>query len=163
MIRDGSESDSEAIVAIYNHYIVNSTATFEEDEIDSKEMASRIRKVTKEDLPWLVAEIDGELCGYAYAGIWNARAAYKHTIEVTIYIAADAASKGIGSSLYNDLFKRLRERKIHCVIAGITLPNPASIAIHQKFGMTKSGQFHEVGYKFGEWLDVGYWTVQLNA
>jgi len=163
MIREAYASDSEAIVAIYNHYIRSSVATFEEKEIDSVEMAERIGKVTRAGLPWIVAEEGGEIRGYAYAGPWNSRAAYKHTAEVTIYISPSAVSNGLGTQLYTDLFSRLRERKIHCVIAGITLPNPPSVAMHEKFGMRKSGEFKEVGYKFGKWLDVGYWTVQLSA
>lgn len=163
MIREANESDSEAIVAIYNHYIRNSVATFEEDEINSAEMAARIEKVVRAGLPWIVTENDGVIQGYAYAGPWNSRAAYRHTVEVTIYISSLAVSGGLGTQLYTDLFSRLQERKIHCVIAGITLPNPQSVAIHEKFGMKKSGEFKEVGYKFGKWLDVGYWTVQLNA
>ena len=163
MIREASESDSKAIVAIYNHYIRNSVATFEEDEINPAEIAARIGKVVGAGLPWIVAEANGEIQGYAYAGPWNSRAAYKHTVEVTIYISPSAVFCGLGTQLYTDLFSRLKERNIHCVIAGITLPNPQSVAIHEKFGMKKSGEFKEVGYKFGKWLDVGYWTVQLNA
>jgi L-amino acid N-acyltransferase YncA len=163
MIREAYLSDADAIVAIYNHYIRNSVATFEEEEIDSVEMAERIGKVTRAGLPWIVEEAGGEIRGYAYAGPWNSRAAYKRTAEVTIYIAPSAVSSGVGTQLYTTLFSRLPECRIHCVIAGITLPNPPSIAIHEKFGMQKSGEFKEVGYKFGQWLDVGYWTVQLSA
>lgn len=163
MIREAYDSDSEAIVSIYNHYICNSVATFEEKEIDSAEMAARIRKVVGMGLPWIVEEDGGEISGYAYAGQWNSRAAYRHTVEVTIYISPSAVSCGLGTRLYTELFSRLQERKIHCVIAGITLPNPQSVAIHEKFGMQKSGEFKEIGYKFGKWLDVGYWTMQLNV
>ena len=163
MIREACTSDSAAIVAIYNHYICNSLATFEEHEIDSTDMAARIEKTTRAGLPWLVAEVDGGICGYAYAGVWNSRTAYKHTVEVTIYIAESSGSKGFGTLLYEVLFTRLKELNMHCVIAGITLPNPASVAIHEKFGMQKAGQLNEVGFKFGKWLDVGYWTVQLNT
>jgi phosphinothricin acetyltransferase len=162
MIRETNDSDSAAIAAIYNHYIRNSVATFEEAEIDSLEMTNRMGKVTRAGLPWIVAEKGGEIQGYAYAGPWNSRAAYKHTAEVTIYISPSVVSSGVGTQLYTDLFSRLRERKIHCLIAGITLPNPPSVAIHEKFGMQKSGEFKEVGNKFGKWLDVGYWTLHFS-
>jgi phosphinothricin acetyltransferase len=163
VIREAYDSDSEAITAIYNHYIRNSVATFEEEETDSVEMADRIRKVVRAGLPWVVAEEGGEIRGYAYAAPWNSRAAYKHTAEVTVYISQSFVSSGLGNQLYTNLFSQLPERKIHCVIAGITLPNSPSVAIHEKFGMQKSGEFKEVGYKFGKWHDVGYWTVQLRT
>lgn len=163
MIREARGSDSEAVVEIYNYYIRNSVATFEENDIAPAEMANRIEKVIGSGLPWIVAEQNGKVCGYAYAGTWNSRSAYIRTVEVTIYISPSEVSSGLGTQLYRELFLRLQERKIHCVIAGITLPNPSSVAIHEKFGMQKSGEFKEVGYKFGRWLDVGYWTVLLNT
>ncbi|WP_371185139.1 N-acetyltransferase family protein [Thalassotalea maritima] len=162
MIRDVADSDSADIAAIYNHYVANTTATFEEELVDDFQMSSRIDKIISSGMPWLVAEEDGRVCGFAYAKFWHDRSAYRHTVEVTIYVSPTAGLKGVGSRLYSQLFDRLQALNIHCAIAVVTLPNPPSVAIHEKFGMEKSGHFREVGLKFGQWLDVGYWTVHFD-
>lgn len=163
MIREATNKDSASIASIYNHYVSHSVATFEETEVSVSEMANRINKVQEEGFPWLIAEDNTEVIGYAYAAKWHHRSAFKHTVEVTIYLSPTLVSKGTGTELYSALFAKLLELKIHVVIGAITLPNAASIAIHERFGMTKVGHFHEVGYKFGNWLDVGYWELQLEA
>lgn len=163
MIREATNKDSASIASIYNHYVSNSVATFEETEVDVSEMAKRITKVQEEGFPWLIAEHKTEVIGYAYAAKWHHRSAFRHTVEVTIYLSPTLVSKGTGTELYSALFAKLLDLKIHVVIGVITLPNAASIAIHERFGMTKVGHFHEVGYKFGNWLDVGYWELQLEA
>ncbi len=127
------------------------------------DILERIQKVTGSSLPWLVAEDGGVVIGYAYAGKWNVRSAYRHTVESTVYLSHSSVSKGWGIGLYTALFDRLRQKSIHTVIGGITLPNPASVALHEKFGMKKVAHFSEVGYKFGQWLDVGYWQTELKA
>jgi L-amino acid N-acyltransferase YncA len=162
MIRAATESDAQAIADIYNYYIKNTVVTFEEQPISKSEILERIEKVTGSSLPWLVAEDGGVVIGYAYAGKWNVRSAYRHTVETTIYLSSSSISKGWGTQLYQALFDILRDKSIHIVIGGITLPNPASIALHEKFGMKKVAHFPEVGYKFGQWLDVGYWQMGLK-
>jgi len=163
MIREATKDDADAIAKIYNYYIQNTVITFEEDNLSGDELSERIEKVQASGFSWLVAEEQGRVIGYAYSSKWNDRAAYKRTAEVTVYLSNDIVSKDWGTKLYHALFSKLREKSIHVVIGGITLPNPASIAIHEKFGMEKVAHFKEVGCKFGEWLDVGYWQVQLNA
>lgn len=162
MIRPIQSSDAAQIAAIYNHYIENSAATFEEETVTSSAMEDRMETVLSSGLPWLVAEENGEIVGYAYAKPWNPRTAYRHTVEVSIYIANGGATKGTGSRLYEALFERLKAQSIRAVISVITLPNPASVAIHEKFGMTQVGHFRQVGYKFGQWIDVGYWQLLLD-
>lgn len=162
MIREATNKDSRSIASIYNHYVSHSAATFEETEVNVSEMAKRVEKVQKEGLPWLVAEDNAEVIGYAYAAKWHQRSAFRHTVEVTIYLSPALVSNGIGTELYTALFAKLLKRRIHAAIGVITLPNAASIAIHERFGMTKVGHLHEVGYKFGNWLDVGYWELQLD-
>ena len=162
MIRPATELDAIAIASIYNYYIENSTATFEENPLTASDILSRIEKVRLAGLHWLVAEQDEKILGYAYATKWNERAAYRHTVETSIYLSNVSLSAGWGTKLYSDLFSRLRSQSIHIAIGGITLPNPASIALHEKFGMEKVAHFKEVGFKFDQWLDVGYWQVQLN-
>jgi L-amino acid N-acyltransferase YncA len=163
MIRAAIESDAQAIADIYNYYIKNTVVTFEELPVSQNDILERIEKVTGSNLPWLVAEDNSVVIGYAYAGKWNMRSAYRHTVESTVYLSNSSLAKGWGTRLYQALFDTLRQKSIHVVIGGITLPNPASIALHEKFGMKQVAHFKEVGYKFGQWLDVGYWQMELKA
>jgi L-amino acid N-acyltransferase YncA len=162
MIRSATKSDAQTIADIYNYYIQNTVITFEEQAISKNDIIERIQKVVDANLPWLVAEEGGTVIGYAYATKWNTRSAYKHTVETSIYLSNSSVSKGWGTQLYKALFDTLRHKSIHVIIGGITLPNPASIALHEKYGMKKVAHFKEVGYKFGQWLDVGYWQVELK-
>jgi L-amino acid N-acyltransferase YncA len=157
MIRAATESDAQAVADIYNYYIANTVVTFEEQAISKSDILERMQKITGSSLPWLVAEDGGVVIGYTYAGKWNVRSAYRHTVETTVYLSNSSLSKGWGTRLYQALFDNLRQNSIHIAIGGITLPNAASIALHDKFGMKKVAHFKEVGYKFGQWLDVGYW------
>lgn len=163
MIRSAEKADVDAIARIYNHYISNTVVSFEELPLSGLEMALRIDKVRKFGLPWIVAEDNEGIVGYAYASRWHERSAYRHTVEVSAYLATTAHSQGWGTLLYNSLFKELHSSGIHAVIAGIALPNPASVALHEKFNMKKVGHLAEVGFKFGTWIDVGYWEVHLDA
>ena len=124
-------------------------------------MAERIANVQAQYLPWLVREEDGKRLGYAYATAWRTRSAYRFSVETTVYLAQNQTGRGLGSQLYEALFPRLKARGLHSAIAGITLPNPASIALHEKFGMKQVARFEEVGLKFGQWRNVGYWQVTL--
>jgi L-amino acid N-acyltransferase YncA len=161
MVRHAKASDVDALSAIYNYYILNTVVTFEEQPISALEMLSRITEVTDAGLPWLVAEQNQETVGFAYASKWKGRCAYRHSVEVTVYLSHSITAKGIGSALYAELFKCLKEKSIHVVLGGISLPNVASIALHEKFSMSKVAHFEEVGYKFGDWVDVGYWQGKL--
>lgn len=156
-IRDASADDAHNIADIYNHYIANTSVTFEEDLVVGADIAVRLLETAEQKLPWLVAEDEGHVVGYAYASKWKGRCAYRYSVEVTVYLASNAGGKGTGSRLYEVLFERLKVLGYHVAIGGISLPNPASIALHEKFGMTKVGEFKEVGFKFGKWVDVGYW------
>jgi L-amino acid N-acyltransferase YncA len=161
MLRDCTASDAEAICAIYNRYVEQTVITFEEALVPDSEMARRITEVT-DRFPWLVWEQDGRILGYAYAASWKARSAYRHSVETTVYLNSDATGRGIGTSLYKALLDRLRSLDIRCAVGGIALPNTASIALHEKLGFVKIGQFHEIGLKFGQWVDVGYWELLLK-
>jgi phosphinothricin acetyltransferase len=112
-------------------------------------------------LPWLVAERDGRILGYAYAGRFFDRSGYRFCVMSTIYVDDKAQRSGIGFSLYTDLLNRLRQQSIHSAVGIIALPNPASIALHEKCGFKKAGHITEAGFKFGRWIDVGYWQVLL--
>ncbi len=163
MIRTVLDKDADSIVEIYNYYISETVITFEEETITAEEMLTRISKIQADNLPWLVAEDEsGQVIGYAYASQWRERFSYRFSVEVTVYLSAEHSDKGIGSRLYDVLFSELKLRSIHTVIGGITLPNPASVGIHEKFGMVQVAHFKEVGYKFNQWLDVGYWQGSLK-
>ena len=161
MIRSANRADAEAIARIYNYYVTNTTVTFEEEAVSIEEMAERITDVRSSGLPWVVLEQEGKLAGYAYATKWKERSAYRFSVEVTVYLAAGLGGGGLGTQLYQVLLAQLKERGFHAVMGGIALPNPASIALHEKFGMTKAAHFKEVGFKFGRWVDVGYWEGVL--
>jgi len=160
-VRDAAEKDAKAVAGIYNHYILNTTITFEEQAITEAEMARRISDVQSAGLPWLVVECAGEVVGYAYATKWRVRHAYRFSVESTVYLAPNVSGKGLGSALYIDLLTRLATDGYHLVIGGIALPNQASIALHEKMGFEKVAQFREVGFKFDRWIDVGYWEKRL--
>lgn len=162
MIRPAEPRDAAAITAIYNHYIANTTITFEEEAITAQDIAERIEEIGSANLPWLVAEEDGAIVGYAYASKWKGRCAYRYSVECAVYFSPSSVSKGWGTKLYDALFAVLREKSIHVVIGGIALPNPASVALHEKLGMKKVAHFSEVGFKFDRWLDVGYWQMSLE-
>lgn len=161
MIRDAQASDCDAITHIYNHYIRHTIITFEEEEVTSSEISKRLNKVQSAGLPWLVVEENNEILGYAYASKWNERSAYRYTVEVSVYLHPQHTGKGLGEALYTMLFQRLKQQGIKVVIGGIAIPNPASVKLHEKFGMKQVAHFHAVGYKFDQWIDVGYWQVQL--
>ena len=163
VIREARKEDFNAIAEIYNYYIRETVISFEESEIDSEEISGRIGKVVSSGLWWLVYEEDGCILGYAYASKWNERAAYKNTVDVSVYLNHQITGRGYGSKLYDELFDRLKHKSIHIVIGGIALPNPKSVSLHEKFGMKQVAHFKQVGYKFGRWIDVGYWQAQPNA
>jgi L-amino acid N-acyltransferase YncA len=160
-LRPVTAADAEPIVAIYNHFIETSVITFEEQVISADEMRRRIADVQKAGLPWLVVEEEGAVAGYAYAAPWRTRSAYRFSVETTIYLHPDFARRGLGTFIYNQLLTELKACGMHLAIGGITLPNEASVSLHERCGFEKVGHFKEVGYKLGEWLDVGYWQRKI--
>jgi phosphinothricin acetyltransferase len=159
-IRDVTADDAAQICDIYNHYVRNTVITFEQQPISVPEMQARIENYASA-YAWLVAERDGQLLGYAYATRWRTRAAYDHTVESTVYVADAARGSGIGRPLYMALLDALRKQSIHAVVGCIALPNPGSVALHEKCGFEKVAHFTEVGRKFDQWVDVGFWQVLL--
>ncbi len=158
LIRNVSPDDASQICEIYNYYVLNTIITFEESSVSEFDMRNRIEQI-KHKFPWIVYENQGIILGYAYAGEWKSRCAYKHSVESTVYLKKGEEGHGIGTILYEELIKRLKSSNIHAVIGGIALPNSASVALHEKFGFEQIGQFKEVGYKFDIWIDVGYWEL----
>lgn len=160
MLRPCTPQDAAQICGIYNHYVRDTVVTFEEAPVAAAEMAQRITDVTSR-LPWLVWEADGAILGYAYATPWKSRAAYRYAVESSIYLAPSATGQGLGPRLYGALIGELRQKGLHCVIGGAALPNPASVALHERLGFSKVAEFREVGFKFGRWIDVAYWELML--
>jgi len=156
MIRPATAADAAAICGIYNHYVLGTTVSFEEEAVDAGEMARRIARVT-EVHPWLVFEEEGEILGYAYASRWKERSAYRHSVETTVYVKDGSHGKGIGTGLYRELLGILRKDGFHAAMAGISLPNEKSQGLHEKLGFRKVAEFVETGMKFGKWINVGYW------
>lgn len=162
VVRAAMASDAGRLADIYNHYVRNTAISFEEVPVSAVEMASRIDKVlVQSSLPWLVAEQAGEPLGYAYANRWRERHAYRFSVETSVYVAHDTAARGIGTALYTSLFELLKAAGYHTVLGVVALPNAASVALHEKFGMRQVAHFKEVGYKFGRWHDVGNWQRLL--
>jgi len=159
-LRDCTVSDAASICAIYNHYVERTIVTFEEAAVSVDEMVRRMADVTR-SLPWLVWEQEDRVLGYAYATPWKTRSAYRYSVETTVYLNPAVTGNGIGTVLYRSLIDRLKTLGIHCAVGGIALPNPASVALHEKLGFVKIGQFREIGLKFGQWIDVGYWELRL--
>jgi len=160
MIRPATTADAAPICAIYNHYVLETTITFEEAAVPPAEMESRIHE-TLPSLPWLVWEGGIAIQGFAYASKWKGRCAYRHSAEVTVYVDPKSIGRGIGTKLYEVLLADLRQHNFHAVIGGIALPNAASIALHERLGFRKVAHFEQVGWKFGRWIDVGYWQLLL--
>lgn len=146
--------------AIYAPIVAETAVSFELEPPSVEEMRRRI-ETTLLTHPWLVCERDG-IIGYAYAGVFRARPAYQWTVEVSVYVHAAHRGKGVARALYASLFECLRAQGYRTALAGIALPNSASVALHERMGFRSVGVFHHVGFKLGTWHDVGWWELSLQ-
>jgi len=162
MIRNATAADAAAIASLYEYYIRETVITFELDPVSAHDIARRIATVAEAGLPWLVTEEDGEVVGFAYAAPYRPRAAYLHSVEVSIYLRHGFHGRGVGGALFRELIERLRELPVHLALSLIALPNDASVALHEREGFTFVGTFTEVGRKFDRWIDVGHWQLPLG-
>ena len=160
-LRTVTVADATDLARIYNHYIAKTVITFETAVVAAEDMRRRIVETLAIPLPWLVAERDGELLGYACASKWKGRCAYRFAVEATIYLDPEHVGQGIGKPLYQALLGQIRDHDMHSIIAGISLPNDSSVALHEGLGFQKVGHFSEVGFKQNRWVDVGYWQMML--
>ena len=161
MIRSVQPDDAQDIASIYNYYIEQTVISFETEPVSLEEMRRRIVEFS-EKFPYLVYEEDGKTIGYCYASTWKKREAYCHTVESTVYVDVSFRGKGIGQMLMKRLIEELRAASFHAVIACIAIPNPSSVKLHEKLGFRQVSDFKEVGYKFGQWLDIGDWELLLH-
>lgn len=158
MIRAATHEDAKAILNIYSYYVLNTHSTF---EMVPPSIESMKEKISTSNYPWFVLEVNDNIVGYTYATQWKPREAYSKTVETSVYLDHKVQGKGHGTLLYQHLIQELKSSGYHALLAGISLPNDASVRLHEKLGFQKVGQLLEVGYKFNRWIDVGYWQLSL--
>lgn len=163
-IRAATPDDAARIAAIYAPFVIGGTVSFEIDPPDARAMRGRM--AASEGLyPWMVVTNGGDdagVVGYAYATKFRDRPAYKYVVETSIYVAGDQQRGGVGRLLYEALIDTLRAQGFTQAIGAITLPNDASISLHESVGFRRAGVYREIGYKQGRWIDVGFWQCELN-
>jgi phosphinothricin acetyltransferase len=160
-IRLASPADGEAVAAIYGPAVAETAISFETTLPDRDEMARRIDE-TLRSYPWLVCEADGRTAGYAYATRHRVRGAYQWSVDTSVYIAEAFRRRNVGRGLYTSLFAILAAQGYFNAFAGIALPNPASVALHEAMGFEPIGVYRRVGYKLDRWHDVGWWQLALK-
>ncbi len=158
-LRRATLADAPAIAAIYNHYVDHTIVTFEEERVTDQEMARRMEGVLATH-DWLASCRDGELVGYAYGSRFRDRVAYRYTTELTVYLAPEHCGQGLGPPLYRAILARVFELGYRQAIGAISLPNDASVHLHESLGFAKVAHYPKVGKKFGQWIDVGVWQLE---
>ena len=160
-IRLATERDAGAVADIYAPNVTGTVISFEAEPPDADEMRRRV-EATLERYPWLVCERQGRVLGYAYAGAHGSRAAYRWSVDVSVYVRGEAHRTGVGRALYASLFAALDLQGFYNAYAGATLPNPASVGLHEAMGFRPVGVYRGTGYKMGAWHDVGWWHLPLR-
>jgi L-amino acid N-acyltransferase YncA len=160
-IRVATPDDAQQVLEIYAPFCAATPVSFETEAPSLEEMRRRI-ETTLEFFPWLIAEEAGRVLGYAYASRHRERAAYRWAADVSVYVREDTRGKGVGRALYTSLFAVLRLQGIHNILAGISLPNDASVALHEAMGLRPLGIYEAIGFKCGAWHDVGWWQYALR-
>jgi phosphinothricin acetyltransferase len=160
VIRDATEQDLPTIKAIYDREVETGIATFDTTPPPTEYWSAKLTSTEPGD-HLIVAELDGTAVGYAYSARYRPRLAYARTKETSVYLAPDAAGRGLGRALYDDLLTRLRSDGMHVALGVIALPNEASEALHRAFGFERVGVLPEVGNKFDRWIDTAFWALRL--
>lgn len=161
MIRSVHIDDASALLDIYNYYVLNTTVNFDIDPLSLETFTDKINHIVSE-YPYIVYEENNEILGFAYGSRFRPRPAYNYTAESTVYVKHTAHGKQIGSKLYAELIRLLKETDLHTVLGVLTVPNDASINLHEKFGFEQVAHLKEVGLKFGEWQNIGIWQLKLR-
>jgi len=157
-----ARTDAAPCAAIYAPFVTDGVISFEVDPPDEAAMAARIQEVSATH-PWLVTEQDGAVAGYAYADAHHTRAAYRWAADVAVYVDPARHRRGLGRGLYEALFALLARQRLRMVCAGVTLPNDASVGLHEALGFQPVGVYRSIGWKAGAWWDVGWWQRPLEA
>ena len=160
LVRPADVGDAGLIAAVYRPYVVDSVASFETAPPDAEELARRMTAAPR--LPWFVACRDDAVVGYAYAAAHRTRAAYRWSVDCSVYLTAGERGAGTGRALYERLLPELRSLGHVTAFAGIALPNPASVGLHTALGFTPVGVYRAAGFKAGRWHDVGWWQLPLQ-
>ncbi len=160
-LRTARPEDAPAIAEIYRPYVTDTAITFEVDPPDASELAARMEAL-RGLAPWLVCEVEGTVVGYAYAGKHHERAAYQWALNAAVYLSAAHHRRGLGRALYTALFELLRLQGFCSVHGGITLPNAASVGLHESLGFRRVALYPAIGFKLGAWYDVGWWQLELR-
>jgi L-amino acid N-acyltransferase YncA len=163
-VRDALPADLPVIQSIYAHHVLHGLASFEEVPPDATEMERRYREILARRLPYVVVESDGRVAGYAYAGPYRSRPAYRYTVEDSVYIASDAAGRGLGRAALSEVIRRAADLGFRQMIAIIgDSENRPSIALHEKLGFRRAATLQAVGFKFGRWVDSVLMQLSLGA
>ncbi|MEL0456099.1 N-acetyltransferase family protein [Flavobacteriaceae bacterium SZ-1-7] len=160
MIRQVHIDDAKSLLEIYNYFVSNSVVTFDIEPLSLDAFENKMAHIIAE-YPFLVFEESNELLGYAYGSRFRPKPAYKNTVETTVYVKNGLHGKQIGTQLYKELLQLLKKQNLHVALGVLTLPNDASVKLHEKFNFKLVGHFKEVGFKFGKWLDVGVYQLNL--
>jgi phosphinothricin acetyltransferase len=161
MIRKATLADTSALLEIYNYYVIHTTVTFDEVALSLNAFTEKLKLILK-DYPCIVFEDNNEILGFAYGSKFRPKPAYNYTVESTVYVKNGAHGKQIGSKLYIELLEQLKQRNFKSVLGVLTIPNPASVKLHEKFGFTQVAHLKDVGFKFDTWLDVGIFQLKIN-
>lgn len=162
LVREVCERDFPGVVEIENHEIVHGVAHFGTTPNAAGSALAAWERV-RETHPFVVCVVGGVVVGYAKASVWKEREAYRATAEIGVYVREGFRGRGIGQAMYAELFPRMRAAGLRTLLAGIALPNEASVALHERYGMRHAGTLARVGMKFGRWIDVGYWSVHIEG
>lgn len=162
-LRPATRPDAEAIARIYAHWVLHTSATFDLEPPPASQWAARWEAAQAAGRPWLVSETAGDVVGFAVSSEFRPKAAYSATIETTVYVDRPHVGRGLGRPLYAALLDEASRRGLHVAVAGMTLPNPGSVALHAALGFEPVGVFREVGHKLGAWHDVQWWQKRLQA
>jgi phosphinothricin acetyltransferase len=161
IIRGVAEGDADAIASIYGHHVLNGTASYDLEPPLPQFQLEKIRRIVGASWPFLVAELEGEVAGYAYVTQFRDRAAYRFTAEDSIYVHPEKTGRGVGKALLGQLLEQSAERGFRTIVAVIGGAEPASIALHRALGFREAGRLEAVGFKFGRWLDSVYMQREL--
>lgn len=162
-IRDAGVADLEAITTIHNHAVVHTTAIWNEDPVDVDDRAAWLGERSCDGFPVIVAVDETGVLGYAAYGRWRPHSGFRHTVEHSVYVRADAQGRGVGRRLLTALIERARAQGIHVMVAAVESGNTASIALHERLGFVETGRMPQVGAKFGRWLDLSFLQLTLDG